>query len=699
MELIKDFKRPVSKLVKIHSVNYRYLLPSTINIYTTYLKFFNNNKSYDLYGYLDDILYDIYPTHNSINSINELPNSWKLYVNDILNVSKMTKFNVLIYNLKFKKFTNVIHISSNQSKKVEDSEELNKNINSNKDWVCASSVKNYIMEDTILDILNKKRKRSFDLINKDQVNENKENKENKEQDDELIRMDMGNMFERDIIDVLIKKFHNDFIKIGESYDAKRLDKYNFTLDEMKKGTPIIHQAVLHNPEKQEYGCVDLLIRGDWIDKIFNMKYQHLTTYCDKIKQTNYVIVDIKFNRLQLNVDGLTIRNEGMIKVYKSQLCIYNSALGFMQGFLPQYAYILGSGWSLSKKENNKTEVQKSNNPFDRCGVIDFIEKDSDVVSKTNDAINWIKELNNNEFNENKPKYYHNYPNMSNTYDYPHKKQKQSIAEDKNELTLISYLTPKNRKIAIENGIDNFLHKDISIEKLGIKGKMGIIVETLLNNQKDLVKVISGNYKVPNDNKVELFLDYEFIPIDNYYVHEMIPYLCGIGYIDSSTNNWSIEQIVLDSIKEESLKEMCVKTIDIIKKLSNNFENNIRIYTWTDIDRRIFFDQCKKYNLLNDIKNIDSVIEWLDGHKFCIDNRINFKDAKGFSLKEIGFILNKHNLTEINWKNNLSKSNGAKKFYIHNEKWVEKDNVLYYNEIDCQIIYEIFKNLKKFQINI
>jgi ABC-type lipoprotein export system ATPase subunit len=103
--------------------------------------------------------------------------------------------------------------------------------------------------------------------------------------------------------------------------------------------------------------------------------------------------------------------------------------------------------------------------------------------------------------------------------------------------------------------------------------------------------------------------------------------------------------------------------------------------------------------LDDIKYKDNCIEWFDGHKFCIENRINFKDAKGFNLKEIGFILNKHKLTEINWKNNLSKSNGAKKHYIHNEKWTEKESVLYYNEIDCQIIYEIFKNLKKFQINI
>ena len=704
MELIKEFKRPVSKIIKIHSIDYRHLLPSSITIYTKYIKYYKEGKSYDLYGYQDDILVDIYPTYNSIINNNDLPCSWQSYIKNILNITKMLKFDLFIYNLKFKKYTNVIHFRLNESIVNED---INQNIILDKNWVTASSIKNYIMEDTILDIINKKRKRSYENINienlsEENINIKSQSEENiniKSQSEELIRMDMGNMFERDIIDILIRKYFNDFIKIGESYDAKRIDKYNLTINEMKKGTPIIHQAVLHNPEKQEYGCVDLLVRSDWIDKIFTTKYRHLSQQCNKTNQTNYVIIDIKFNKLQLNVDGLTIRNEGMVKVFKSQLCIYNNALGYMQGYLPPYAYILGSGWSMTKMEKGKTEIQKSNDPFDRVGIINYLDKDSDILSKTDEAVKWIKELNNNEFDENKPKYNHNYPNMSNMYDYPHKKRKQSIAEDNNELTLISYLTPKNRKIAIENGIDNFLHNDITVEKLGLKGKMGLIVDTLLKNQKNLENIICGNYKVPNDNKIELYLDYEFIPIDNYYVHEMIPYLCGIGYIDSGTNDWNINQIVLESTKKESQKQMCQNTIEVIKKISNNFTKNIRIYTWTDIDRRIFIEQCKKYNLLDDIKNIENIIEWLDGHKFCIENKINFKDAKGFNLKEIGFILNKHKLTDINWKNNLSKSNGAKKYYIHNEKWTERENVLYYNEIDCQIIYEIFKNLKKFQINI
>ena len=706
MNIIEEFKRPGSRIIRIHSVNYRYLLPESVNLYNVYNKFYKDGKSYDLYGWKNDVLIDVYPTYHNITTKNQLPITWRNYIDDVMCATKIQKMDILIYNLRFKKFTNVIHYKSQEETININSITLNGTHKITDSWVTASNIKNYIMEDTLLDILNKKRKRSISFSDEENENIIKEDKQNiikeenqniikeenkkDERSDEMIRMDMGNIFERDIIDQLIKNYYLDFTKICESYDAKSIDKYNNTLKEMRIGTPIIHQAVLHNPQKEEYGCVDLLIRIDWMNKIFNM--QNFNLYEKEEKKENiYVIVDIKFNKLQLNVDRITMRNEGMMKVFKSQLCVYNNALGVMQGYLPKYAYILGSGWSISKIENGKTIVEKCNLPFDRCGIIDFLKKDIEIVVKTDEARKWLKELHENEFDEEKPKYNHNYPNMSNVHDHPHKKRKTEIAENKKELTLISYVTPKNRKVGIENNIDNYLHDNINSEKLGIKGKMGEIVDALLNNQKDLDKPIIGLYTVPEKNQIELFLDYEFFY--NFSTYETIPYLCGIGSVNKDDDEWKFNNIVLENISNTCQKQMCEETIAIIKRVSQ--KNKIRIFTWTETDKRILTDQCQKFNLLDEIKDI----EWIDGYRFCLDNRINFKDAKSYGLKEIGLILNKHNLTSVNWKSNLSKSNGAYKYYVNNKKWIEKECVLYYNEIDCQMIYEIFKNLRKFQINL
>lgn len=719
MELLSFFKRPVSNLVRIHTKDYRHLLPESIHLFNVYQKFFDNDKSYDLYGWKDDKLIDIYPTYHSVLTYDNLPVSWCNYINEVMRVTNMKKMDILVYNLRYNKYTNVIHYTSDQNTDKEENLNIIKkeSWSVTDKWITASSTKNYIMEDTILDILNKKdknikietnithkRKRyeiedisddeninkrarysinSIQCINNEKIQILK--MDNKS--DEKIRMDMGNIFERDIIDQLIKKYYLDFIKIAESYHASSIEKYNDTINAMKNGIPIIHQGVLHNPEKEEYGCVDLLVRADWIEKIFNMKYTNLLETANKIENIHYVVVDIKFHKLQLNSDKLTVRNEGMIKVFKSQICVYNNALGVMQGYLPKHAFILGSGWTLSKIEKGQTVIEKCHNPFDRCGVIDFEKKDIDIVEKTDEARKWLRELNENDFDASSPKYNHNYPNMSSAYDSQYKVRKSSIAEENKEITLISYLTPKNRKIALDNGITNYLDKNINSKKLGLKGKTGEVVETLLNNQKELDKPIKGNYKVPEQLEVELFLDYEFFY--NFITHETIPYLCGIGIVKKENENWVFDNVLLEDVKDASLEKMCKKIIEIIKI---NCNNKIRIYTWTDTDRRIFVEQCKKFNLLDEIKDI----EWIDGYKFCFDNRINFKDARGYGLKEIGAMLNKHKLTEVNWINNLSKSNGAYKYYMDNQKWPEKEGVLYYNEIDCKIIYEIFKNLRKFQ---
>ena len=162
---------------------------------------------------------------------------------------------------------------------------------------------------------------------------------------------------------------------------------------------------VNNPEKKLFGCVDLLIRADWIEKLFNMIYPYYYTSCNKTNNCHYVIVDIKFHRLQLNVDNSTVRNEGMINVFKSQLCIYNTILGYMQGYLPKSAYILGRGWKQQRIKKGELIIEKNSDPFDKLGVINFLEKDSNIVVKTEEGCNWLHELNTNidNFNEIIPK--------------------------------------------------------------------------------------------------------------------------------------------------------------------------------------------------------------------------------------------------------------------------------------------------------
>lgn len=531
------------------------------------------------------------------------------------------------------------------------------------------------MDDTILDIISKNNEESNINIFQDDSSEDKELL--------IERLSMGNEFERDIIDLLIKKYYLNFVKICESYNAKDIDKYQSTLTEMKKGTPIIHQAVLHDPTSKIYGCVDLLVRSDWLNKIF-VNY----TPEDVPENIHYVVVDIKFHRLQYNTDGKTLRNEGMMKVFKSQLYIYNKALGYMQNYIPNHAYVLGRGWIKTFTEQGVSITEKNNNPFDKLGIIDFTDNDNDILIKSEKGLKWLDELNKNTFDETKPIYDHCYPNMNNCAQMSGKKRKLSIAEDNNELTLLGYIGVKQRKIALQHGINNYKDPNLCGEKLGVTGKTEKIINTLIENQKDMDKPIMGNYVCPSVKDVEVFLDFEYMY--SFSADENIPYLCGIGYVTREPDNitWNFEYILLDDISMASRTKMCENITKILEKIKAT-----HIYTWSDVDRRLLTNECKKFNLDNNICNL----KWIDLYKFCLNNHINFKGAKGYGLKEIGRVLNENKLTDINWEKNLSSSStvGAMKHYYKNMKWNPK-NIIDYNEIDCRMTYEILKNLRLYQ---
>jgi len=679
--ILQNFKKPLKKIISIHYKDYRYLLPNTVNRFSLQKKYRYDNTSYDLYGWIDDTIIDVYPTYRNINTVDDLPLSWNTYIKQIKYVTNIDKVLLLIYNKRDKKYTNVLNFSSNK---------LDNNINHvvTSEWVKATGIKNYIMDDTIVDIINKNNTQEESNINiiKDDDTDEKELL--------IERMTKGNEFERDIIDELIKNYYLHFVKICESYEAKDINKYKLTLSEMEKGTPIIHQAVLHDPNSKIYGCVDLLIRSDWLNKIFVSYNTDSDILNNKI---HYVVIDIKFHRLQYNVDGITVRNEGMIKVFKSQIYIYNKALGIMQNYLPKYAYMLGRGWIKTIMDKGVLITEKNNNPFDKPGVIDFNNNDKDIAIKSEDGLKWLNELKNNHFDETKPKYNHSYPNMHNSLQLSGKKRKLSIAEDTNELTLLGYVGVKQRRLALDQGISSYKDPELTGGKLGVTGKTEKIINTLIENQ-NLDRPIKGTYECPSLKDVEVFLDFEYLY--SFEEDENIPYLCGIGYVDKNIISfdessevvsgplWNFEYVLLDDISVESRNKMCQDIVEILEKIKAT-----HIYIWSDVDRRLLSNECKKFNLDDRIFDL----KWIDMYKFCLTNHINFKGAKGYGLKEIGRILNETNLTNINWEKNLSSSStvGATKHYYKNVRW-DPTKLIQYNHIDCRMIYEILTNLRIYQ---
>ena len=250
-------------------------------------------------------------------------------------------------------------------------------------WVSATDVKNYVLDDPLIDWYNLYGGR-FNLVS-DKMMSNKFNF------NEFI-LNKGVEFEAAIILNLEKRFNTSIVKIANIYEGYSIDKYNMTVTEMRKGTPIIVSGILHNYKNNTYGIPDLIIRSDFINKIFEQEIideKEEKKGCLFSESWHYCIIDIKFTTINIMKKTGGIKNIGNMKAYKSQVIIYNSALGLIQEYEPDNCYILG---------RKITKDNKKYNSFYTLGKVNTKKNDKNLKIKIKDAIEWIKKLKKMEAN-------------------------------------------------------------------------------------------------------------------------------------------------------------------------------------------------------------------------------------------------------------------------------------------------------------
>ena len=161
-------------------------------------------------------------------------------------------------------------------------------------------------------------------------------------------MGQGDRFE-DAVAAYLASFHELTTISREAEDVREPEIARQTFRALADGRPIIHQAVLWNPESRTYGAADFLIRSDVFDALFP---KHLAPGEAAIAAPDlggpwhYVVVDAKFTTVHLSKQG-EVGNTGSSPAYKAQLYVYNDALARLQGYAPRRAFLLGRGWEQS----------------------------------------------------------------------------------------------------------------------------------------------------------------------------------------------------------------------------------------------------------------------------------------------------------------------------------------------------------------
>jgi len=600
------------------------------------------------------------------------------------------------------------------------------------EWVSATETRNYILNDPLLDYFNLYGKMNGITV---------DSKVNELDFANFIR-NKGIMFEDKIINYIYANHNKNFIKIANSNEEYSTVRAKQTFDAMKEGIPIIYHGVLHDNEEKMYGIPDIIIRSDYINNLFEVpvlsgedKYISAPLIGEKY---HYLIIDVKFAGLNLNHEGKYLLNNNEYPAYKSQIYVYNYILGKLQGFMPDCAYILGRRVFYKKDKIKHTHT----NAFNRLAIVDFKNNDSKIISKTQCAIDWMKELKkygknwklpidlNNESNE-----IIDYttvrtellPNMCNTFDHPWHHVKKLYASRIFDITMLWNCSTKNRDFLFKKGIMSWMDTRCTSTSLGIVGKNKEILDGILSinrsnqavigykNIKNLLNILTYNNTYKKKNQFEFYVDFETVN-DLNDDFSKIPatngnncvFMIGVGWISPENNTWKYKSFVVNNLSQKCERENFIEWYEFMKYTKNYYLGKNakfpRIYHWGHAEKywcdnamkRLnlpeYFGKLNMFNLLDSIKN----------------NPIYIKGCLNFGLKNIGNALYKLGYINTKWEDSVVDGIGAmvmawdaQYYAIKNEISFRNmpcmKNVVCYNEVDCKVMWDIVSFIRKITI--
>lgn len=576
-------------------------------------------------------------------------------------------------------------------------------------WLPATSTFNYVMKDPLLDWL-KEHYLTFSTANpKFKTQE----KEKSPYDFTEYILEQGKIFERKVVEMLVGKFGQDrVVELNSEASPRNPEKAKQTLECMNKGIPIIHSGLVYNPANQTFGIPDLLVRSDWINLLVTIKPLGKSEEIKKAYKLkgkwHYRVIDIKYKCLSLRADQTHLLNSSAFPAYKSQLWINNAALGFVQGYTPNEAYILGRRWEFT----SKGQRYFGNSCFDRFGVIDYKTIDKDFVELTIKALEWLREVKKDESRKWNILSYplsrkELYPNMKNKFDNKWFRVKKQIATETKELTSLWMVGVKNRNFALSNGVSKWTDKTLTSNLCGINGERtsGILTGMIKVNQSRTARIfpkfISNNiHNWKEKPKFEFFVDFEtydgaISKITNPLranTGSMI-FMIGVGYFDEE-KKWISKTFTSDKLTYEDELKVCKEFVNFLQTFKNP-----RCIHWSFAEPSVWGSALKRHPELGQIQP-----DWLDLLDVFREEPIVINGAFSFSLKDVAQAMKKHKMIKVAYGGECTDGQSALVGAYHSHKIATEQKIsmketeimkeiIKYNKIDVLVMFEIITYLR------
>lgn len=573
-------------------------------------------------------------------------------------------------------------------------------------FISATKTKNYIMNDGLVDWLS--------------CDKNRKNTNIKQTDDNFTSfiMNQGNLFEDKVIDRLIYKFGSDIVKKVDTNVTNYFteEKIKKTYDLIQAGTPIIYSGVLYHPDKKIFGIPDIIIRSDWVYNLCNFQYydKNEDTYSapklrdtrgSKIPDYHYTIIDIKYTTLLLKSDGKHLLNSGFFPAYKSQIRVYLECLEYIQGYLPDKAFVLGRKWKYSTKGRFFSGLDC----FQRLGCINYFNQDKNFVEKTKEALDWIRLCRSSEAKKwsiDKHPLPHSqlYPNMSSKYEGVYSVDKNIISDNLKELTSLWMVGVENRKKAHTSGVYSYSDKNCNSKILGINGhKTSKILDEVIHINSEKCSDLILPHKIKNNNmnwKDEddyIYVDFETINdslfnIGNVQKAQNFNYIfmIGVGYIHN--DNFEFRTFKMKTLTDIEEKRICLEFIDFLKSIYNDYQDRLYVH-WGNIERIEWNKRIIKYDLPQ--------LKYFDLLNVFKDEPIVIKGCLNFKLKNISRKLKEYGFIKSDWNDELDNGKDAMllafKYYTKVDNKSYMDKIENYNKVDVIVLREILEFLKNMNL--
>lgn len=570
-------------------------------------------------------------------------------------------------------------------------------------WVSATKTYNAMMNDHLVDWLN--------LYGRNMLNR-KDASNSKQFTDFLCKK--GVDFEAALVDYLQKRFQTASISQYYSIDAVQM-----TINQMMAGVPIIMSAPIANKSTATFGIADMLVRSDYINHIFCPDRKVISDEDAAIKAPkltgnyHYRVLEIKYCTIPLTSDGIHVQNIQKFVAYKGQICIYNEALGKMQGYVPSTAYLVG------RKTKYFNALAKTNwvsqTAFDRPGCIDFSKKDQSIIKLVKNAVAWYRTVQRKgaTWSLNPPSCKELYPNMK-VESGKWNAVKETMAKRMGEITLLWNCGINNRQKALDENINSYRDVRCTGEVLGFTNHMANNINNLIKVNTTTETIVPKNIRVSaplmyqemSGKTKEFYVDFETFgdicqdikTVPQHVDFNMI-FMIGVGWM--SNGIWHYKNFIADAPTYDAERSIMQRFENFLQKASNVGDAKsppLTLFHWNADE--YFWNQAvvraKQYDN-GYIDKTKGVVSWHNLMNIFVNYNVAIKGCCDYKLKSIASSMKKLGMVDTELQAECTNGMVAmirawqcyEKYQNPTTAPIMKD-IEHYNQYDCKIMCDILQ---------